>query len=436
MSELPILFEFAPDIQAGLASGLYKQVTSKTTGELLSMVRHATGPQNGQIAAHAIGVATRAAGSGASALNPLVAMPQLVMGAGSQINQGPMIANGIKLLSSSVATLQATTAVIGVGVAVTGVLGAVSLWQTLKLRQDVKEMKVGMQEGFLNLHEAFASQGEELLEHIDQVAADVEFGSHRTILVRAYGHFDKALNRLRTTLTLQNNQYRGDEISAARGMLFAALADYDNDQLMAGVCPAGFLRRRECVWAIEQAIAMTYQMQGEFSAVSDRLDALEQTIRQDSLHVVSQIKDIDALDFFFPEIHRISGHDLPAISTWCEHAKWHQSLSADELKEINELPARLKAAEFEKASFVKKSDQEFEDVLAIPAEYQLYEEAQEISHFSALKDSLSILIDNERREQYEKKIISQSRSAGLSSFTEKSLRAADPLTLANLAYYF
>jgi predicted PurR-regulated permease PerM len=136
-------------------------------------------------------------------LNPLVAAPQLAMSAG-QLYQGQMTLNAVKALSASVATLQATTAVIGVGVAVTGALVAVNLWQTLKLRQDVKQMRLEVQEGFLNLHEALADQGEELLQHIDQVAEDVEFKNHRTILVQAYGKFNKALNRLQTALTLKD----------------------------------------------------------------------------------------------------------------------------------------------------------------------------------------------------------------------------------------
>ena len=166
------------------------------------MVRYATGPHAGQFAAHAIGVANQGAGM-ALGMNPLTAVPQLAIGAG-QMYQNQMTLGAIKSLSASVATLQATTAVIGVGVVATGALVAVNLWQTIKLRQDVRKMRLEVQEGFLNLHEALADQGEELLKHIDQVAEDVEFKNHRTILVQAYGKFNKALNRLQTALTLKD----------------------------------------------------------------------------------------------------------------------------------------------------------------------------------------------------------------------------------------
>jgi len=297
-------------------------------------------------------------------------------------------------------------------------------------------MRLEVQEGFLNLHEVLADQGEELLKHIDQVAEDVEFRNHRTILVRAYGQFNKALNRLRTASTLQDNQRRSDEITAARDMLFIALSDYDNNQLMEGVCSAGFLRRRECVWAIEQAIAMTYQMQGEFSAVSDRLSALDQTIRQDSVSVINKIEDTDELDFFFPEIHRIHGHDLPTLSAWHEHVNWYQTLSSDELEVINTLPTKLDAAEELAIAPGKEGEEAQEDVSEMPWEYQFYEKAQDISHPNAMRDSLFFLMDDESRTEFEGYVSERAKLEGLSSLTEKNLKSADSLTVANLLYYF
>ena len=152
-----MLYQFSPIIQAGIEAGKYIPVMSQA-GVPLSMVRHAAGGSHGgQIAAHAIGMVSNNAGMAAMGLNPLTAAPQLAMSAG-QLYQGQMTMNAVKALSASVATLQTTTAVIGVGVAVTGVIAAVNLWQTLKLRKDVKQMRLEVQEGILNLHEALADQ--------------------------------------------------------------------------------------------------------------------------------------------------------------------------------------------------------------------------------------------------------------------------------------
>ena len=108
-----------------------------------------------------------------------------------------------------------------------------------------------------------------VIQLIEQVAQDIKFEQHRTVLIRAYGLFVQAINRLRSAMQLQDISRRNAEIDAARGMLFEALADYTNPHLLAETCAPGQLRRLECSWAIEQAIITTYQIQNEVSAVSD-----------------------------------------------------------------------------------------------------------------------------------------------------------------------
>lgn len=412
-----MLYQFAPAIEAGIQIGKYLPVIS-SSGVPLSIARDSV---TGRFVAHAIGVAS----SNAMSINPLIAGPQLLMGAG-QMYQNHLIGAGIKSLSASVATLQATTAVIGVGTAVTAALAAVNLWQTLKLRQDVKEMRLEVQEGFLNLHEVLVDQGDELIQHIDQVAEDVEFKHHKTILIRAYGLFRKALNRLHTAAVIQDRNRRSDEIAAARDMLFQALADYDNSQLMQGVCSVAHLRRRECVWAIEQAIIMTYQMQGEFQAVASRLMALDQGIRQDIIKVVSQIKEPEELDFCFPEVTRIHDHDLVTIRSWQEHITWYESLSDTEIQELNSLSG----------DDLLEADLATGVVQEIPFEYKYYEEIQEWSHLYSLRDSLLVLIDSDTRSDFEKYIEARASIDGFSALTVNNLQKASPLTVANLLHYF
>ena len=418
-----MLYQFSPLIQAGIEAGKNVPVVSQS-GVPLSIVRHAVGPQAGQFAAHAIGIIS----SGNIGLDPITAASQLIVGS-AQIQQGQKILGAIQSLSGSVATLQATTAVLGVGVATSNVLSAVNLWQTLKLRQDIKAMRLEIYEGFLNLHEALSDQGKELLEHIDRVAEDVEFASHKTILIRAYGKFNKALNRLRTALLLQDQIQRNDEIANSRNMLFDALADYDNSQLMEGISSVSYLRRRECVWAIEQAIIMTYQMQGEFSAVVDRLIDLDQTIRQDVIKCIDKVDSFDELEFIFPEVWRIHDHDLIAINSWNEHIKWHQGLSESDLQQLIALPS---TGDVQPDELITDLNQEVEE----PPEYSYWEQAQRKSHFNALSGSLIILMDHEVKQKHQDYIVERSQLEGLFAITQESLKNASALTIANLAYYF
>lgn len=414
-----MIYQFSPIIQAGILAGKYVPVTS-LSGIPLSMVRNA---ETGRIVAHAIGVASQ----GSTLLNPLTAGPQLLMGAG-QMYQNQMILQSVRALSTSLATLQATTAVIGVGVAATAVLSAVNLWQTLKLRQDIKEARVEIKEGFADLTQALADQGAEIIRHVQQVSEDVEFKNHRTILARAYGRFDKALNRLSSAVTIQDQSLRFDDITAARNTLFDALADYTNDQILSDVSSAAYLRRRECVWAIEQAIAMTYQLQGEYATVNGRLLELNGTVRNDAVKAVELVQEESEIDFLYPELLRIHDHDLVAINAWQAHADWYQSLPSEELKLLKESASNSDADT--NTMLLEASTDE------MPSEYQTYQEAQQQSHFEALQNSLIYLMLPEQRKEPEQYVSQQAKLEGLRALSEENLSKASPLALANLESYF
>ncbi len=157
------MYDFSPLVQMGIAAGKYIPVET-AAGVPIGMVRDAA---TGQFAAQAIGMS----------LNPLTAAPQMLMGAG-QLYQGHRALQSISALSASVATLQATTAVIGVGTVAVAALSAVNLWQTLKLRKDVRQMRVEVREGFIDLKQVFADQGIELIKHIQNVSDDKELVVH------------------------------------------------------------------------------------------------------------------------------------------------------------------------------------------------------------------------------------------------------------------
>ena len=418
------MYDFSSLIQAGIAAGKYIPVET-AAGVPIGMVRDAA---TGQFAAHAVGMG----------LTPLTATPQaqVVMGAGKlamgagQLYQGHRALQGIKALSASVATLQATTAVIGVGVVGVAALSAVNLWQTLKLRKDVQQMRVEVREGFIDLKQVFADQGNEIIEHIQHVSEDVEFRAHRTILARAYGLFEKALNRLGSAVTIQDVRARNDEIQFARDMMFQALSDYDNSQLMSGIGSVAYVRRRECVWAIEQAIAMTYQMQGEWQTVGDRLANLDATIHHDAIATLDQAKTVDELDFLFPELTRIHSHDLVAINAWKDHIEWSKELSSEEMKQLNALIANEVEDE---ESNVTTEDPSNDDK---PLEYIIYEEAKSSSIPEALHNSLVYSFSPERRRQGEEDIAERAALESLRAFSPHTLSNASPLAVANLELYF
>ncbi len=409
-----MLFQFAPAIQAGIETGKYLQVFSN--GVPLSIVRGA----NGQFIAHAIGATVNN-----GPLCPLVAASNLLIG-GAQMYQThkgfTAVLNGLQTIQTSLGVLQATTALIGVGTVAGVALTAVNLHQTLKLRKEVEQMRLEVKNGFIDLKQALKDQGVEIRQIIEQVAQDIKFEQHRIVLVRAYGVFIQAMSRFRSAL--KDFNLRNADIDGVRGMLFTALADYSNPYLLEETCASGQLRRFECAWAIEQAIIVTYQVQNQVSAVSDRLSHLQDKICQDALTVINRCESHDELDFLFPEIIRIKNHDLAVLDSWQNHVDWIQSLPSSDLK-------LLSSADF------NSPETHYSTInVAEPPEQLVYESLAEKSHFYSLRDQLLFIFEPELRREYEFYISEQAEITGYKTLVTSNLQHASDLTVGNLYYYF
>ena len=410
-------FVFPPAVQAAIEAGKYAQVFT-SPGVPIGMARDAA---TGQFMAHAVGTAVNN-----SPLSPLVSPMQFVMG-GLQMQQMHM---GFQGVQATLGVLQATTAVIGVGTFAGVALSAVNLHQTLKLKKAVERLEVKVENGFINLEQLLKGQGAEIKQLISEVVADIKFESHRLVLVRAYGLFNQAIQRMRSALQLQDINRRNAEIDAARGMLFEALADYRNPHLLEETCAAGQLRRLECSWAIEQSIIGTYQVQNEFGAAGDRLAQLQEEIRQDGLRIIDACDSDDELDFLFPEITRIHNHNLVLLDTWQNQIEWTKALPASELKQ-------LQSADLSKSNSAVIGEQKSATTaLGVPDEQVFYENLRPKSHFYALRTQLELMLDRQRREEYEGYIIKQGQIAGHKSLVSSNLEKASDLAVANLYYYF
>ena len=110
----------------------------------------------------------------------------------------------IPIVQASLGVLQATTAVIGVGTLAGVALSAVNLHQTLKLKKAVERLEVKVENGFINLEQLLKDQGTEIKQLICQVVEEMKFENHRLVLVRAYGLFNQAIQRMRSALQLQD----------------------------------------------------------------------------------------------------------------------------------------------------------------------------------------------------------------------------------------
>jgi hypothetical protein len=229
-------------------------------------------------------------------------------------------------------------------------------------------------------------------------------------------------------MQLQETSRRNAEIDAVRGMFFEALADYTNPHLLEETSAAGQIRRLECAWGIEQAIVATYQVQGEVSAVSDRLSHLHNHICENASMAINSCESHDELDFLFPEMSRIRNHDLAVINTWQNQIDWMRSLPASELK-------LLASTDFDTNEIDTNFDADNESAVFTPEE-ALYENLADKSHFYSLRDQLRFMFQPALRIQYEDYISRQASIFGYKALVPSNLRKASDMTVANLYSYF
>ena len=293
-----LTFVFPPHIQAGIASGIYQQVYSNA-GVPLSMVRGL----DGRIVSHAVGAVLDGGNSflprlgrdltgillDSNPISPVLEgfqMLQIHRGFQATYKRLDAIQDISQNIQHSVGVLQATTALIGVGTVAGLALSAANLYQVLKLREDVKQLRLEVKDGFIDLKQALKDQGAEIIQTIERVAQDVEFKHHRTILMSAYGHFIQALNWLSDALKISDRNARNAQLVGVQAMLHKALAEYNNPEIYIDTSVPGKLRRMECAWVIDRTITLTYQLQGAYEVVSDRLAQLQNKIYKDTLTII------------------------------------------------------------------------------------------------------------------------------------------------------
>ncbi|MGI0480946.1 hypothetical protein ACN4EE_09145 [Geminocystis sp. CENA526] len=322
------------------------------------------------------------------------------------------VSNSICYLTNSVAVLQSGMTIIGVGTFAGGGLSGLNLYQTLQLREDVRHLRQEVKDGFIDLKKAFRSQGDEIIKRIDDVANDIKFEAHRLILVKAYGEFLEATRLIKIALT-GDESFKNSTLQNAQLMLTRALADYNNPHIFDGVCAAGELRRRECAWAIQQALIMTYQLQNQTNAVKESIEHLSDNIMRDLSNIVDRCESSPELDFLFPEVLRIYTQDLPALQI--------QALPADEQKQL--LPSTI-------------DDNNDNGIVEEPPEQKLYDLVKPKSHYEALKDSLRFTLKPSLREEYIDYVRERASAIEYNGIALLDWANVSNLNLANIYHYF
>jgi hypothetical protein len=301
----------------------------------------------------------------------------------------------------------------------------VNLYQTFKIRQDIKQLRIEVKEGFIDLKRVLATGNEEILQRIDRLADDIEFRQHRAILAQAYGRFIQALEYIRDALRIEDTHRRNIALGNAQSMLYNALADYKNPLLFHDTSVAGQMRIKECTLAIEQTVTLTYQLQEEFQIVSDRLSKQQHHIRQETIHLLDNCQSEEELDFISPELLRLNNHDVVALEYWKNNLEYTNSLSLAEKQEL----ALLEARSLEETP-------QGTDILDPLPEQTLYNDLKQKSHFHSLRDQMKFLIDRSQRKSYEDYITRQALNSEYKALAPANWEEVPDFTVANLYWYF
>ncbi|MCT7981568.1 hypothetical protein [Laspinema olomoucense] len=422
-----MIFVFSEVIQAGIDSGLYEVVKDKA-GVALGIARDKI---TGQFVGHAIAaVAEPFLVPVEIGLEIAQIAVELGVGAAQMIQTHCGFQKTYKMLNqvlTTVAVLQGSTALIGVGIGAVAVLSAINLQQTLKWREDVKQLRLEVKDGFIDLKQALHGQGEEIMYRIDRMSEDIEFKHHRTILAESYGKFREAVKCLNHALKLTSVDQRNDDFNMAKGMLFNALANYNNPDLYHQTSAAGQLRRMECSWLIDQTITTIYQLQGAHEVVSARLFDLRKKIRDSSLQIIDRCECDNELDFLFPEVTRIHTQDLPLLESWQNQVDWIKDRSPSELQELArlELPAEESSAASENTNPAEP-----------PVELSLYKTLKQKSHYDSLRDQLRFIVKPELRQHHESYVFQRANATGYNALAPSNWQEVPDLTVANLYHYF
>ncbi|MGC9526853.1 MAG: hypothetical protein ACP5D7_15070 [Limnospira sp.] len=291
----------------------------------------------------------------------------------------------------------------------------------MKLQKAVKQIGIKIDNGFLDLKTLLQDQGQAILEQIDRVAEDIKFEQHRIELIRAYSHFVGASKLIQKSLLYEDLSQRKANLANALQTLHNALEIYRSPQILSDNNPPGLLRRYECAWAIEQAIAIAHTLENEMEVASRCIGELQQQIRRDAIAVANRCETQEELDFVFPELKHIHDNDLQALELWQAQIDWTRSLSSEEAEQ-------LQAIEFTPLEDAPLA-------LAEPAAVAEYNAIKDKSHFASQRDQIKLMMSPKLRETYIQTVSDRAKEAGHTALIPKHLDPASPLAIANLYHY-
>lgn len=183
---------------------------------------------------------------------------------------------GMSHQAAMLTSIQSSISAVGMLSTVGCALSAVNVYQLVQLQKSINRLEHKIQDGFVDLKVYFSAQLQDLLSE-----------QQRQRLIQAYNHYLKAQEQVQTALLMQDDLSKKLAINHAIAAFTQSLAIYDNkEEYMAVNLPAR-LRRLECCWALEAAIAEAHAFQEEYTASLECYQRLDNRISSE----IEQLKE-------------------------------------------------------------------------------------------------------------------------------------------------
>lgn len=221
----------------------------------------------------------------------------------SEISQNVgQLGEGIAQQSMMLSSLQTSISAIGMMSAVGCTLSAVNVFQLIKVQRSLNRVEKKIDDGFIDLKAFFSEQLQNLLNE-----------QQRQRLAQAYNHYRKACEQLQNSLLIQDPINKKLSINSCIDVFVQSLAIYDDKQEYQHINTPAKLRRLECSWSLEAAIAESRYLQGEYSAALHSYEKLRQRIMAETEMLKSEMRP-DNFSFVGADLHWIFENDIKIIN--------------------------------------------------------------------------------------------------------------------------
>jgi len=211
------------------------------------------------------------------------------------------LGDGIAQQSMMLSSIQSSISAIGMMSAVGCTLSAVNVFQLIKVQRSLNRVEKKIDDGFIDLKVFFSEQLQNLLSE-----------QQRQRLAQAYNHYRKALEQLQISLLIQDPINRKLSINSCIDVFVQSLAIYDDKQEYQYINVPAKLRRLECSWSLEAAIAESRYLQGEYTAALHSYEKQRQRIIAETEMLKSEMSEND-YKFVVADLHWIFENDVKII---------------------------------------------------------------------------------------------------------------------------